>query len=81
MTRGLDLFDPQKIGLQDSSWNISIISLVTLAATFLCDIVRKKQTHRQTEVKLYPATAVGLGNYKATSNIMILIYLVASTRQ
>jgi len=47
------------MGFKDSSMNISTSSLVILAAS-LVKYLADKQTDRQTEVKLYPATTVGV---------------------
>ena len=65
------------MSFQDSLWNISMSRLVILAARFW-DIVRKKQTDKQTNVAEYPApvTTVGVDNqefHKITSHIVKLL--------
>jgi len=57
------------MGLQDSPWNISVSSLVILAASVLGDIVRtNRQADTQTNAveNLTPATSVCMGNIKQT---------------
>ena len=61
-----DLLTSKQMGFQDSRWNISMSSLVILAALVtVSDLSWEKQTDRQTNKRRWqpnPATAVGVGN-------------------